>query len=297
MRPGARDVADPAIPKIRAVHQPQRERHQLMRKYRKRLIAAAVVTGLLATGGYAGAADPILGPATATTVDQKVMVQIAPKRLPKNKWTPGSLRVRTEAHFPAGEPRAPITDRVKVKIDKNVRVNTKGLPTCRPNSLQNTDEKVARRKCKKAIVGKGKARAWVAMPDSLKIPAPAPVTVFNGTPVGKKPVFLIHAYTTVPVPTTFVVPGVYKNIKGPYGYELNFQVPAIAGGYGSLDYFDTKVGHSWRFKGKKQHYGYGRCRTGKFRLQADFWYRTTTADDLPGPSLKRSVKTTTPCKG
>lgn len=268
-----------------------------MRKYRKRLIAAVAVTGLLATGGYAGAADPILGPATATTVDQKVIVQIAPKRLPKNKWTPGSLRVRTEAHFPAGEPRAPITDKVRVSIDKNVRINTKGLPTCRPSRLQNTDAPTARRACKKAIIGKGRANAWVAMPDSLKIPAPAPVTVFNGTPVGRKPVFLIHAYTTVPVPTTFVVPGVYIKKRGPYGYQLTFNVPAIAGGYGSLDYFDSKVGHSWRYKGKKQSYGYGRCVNGKFRLKAEFWYRTVKADDSNGPNLRRVVNTTTRCRG
>lgn len=274
-----------------------------MRRYRKRLIAVVAVTGLLATGSYAGA-DVILGPATATTVDQKVKVQIAPKRLPKNKWTPGTLRVRTEAHFPASEPRAPITDLVKVFIDKNVRVNTKGLATCKPGRLENTNAQDARRACPPAIIGKGKARAWVAMPDSLKIPAPAPVTIFNGTPVGKKPVFLIHAYTTVPVATTFVVPGVYQKRKGPYGYQLNFKVPAIAGGYGSLDYFDSTVGKdlrnkwkTWKYKGKKQYYGYGRCVGGKFRLKAQFSYRTIDANDLPTGKLSRTVNTTTKCRG
>lgn len=267
-----------------------------MRRYRKRLIAATVITGLLATGGYAGA-DVILGPATATTVDQKLKIQVAPKRLPKNKWTPGSLRVRTEAHFPASEPRAPVTERVKVFIDRNIRVNTKGLATCRPSRLENTDAPTARKACPPAIVGKGRASAWVALPDSLKIPAPAPVTVFNGTPRGRKPVFLIHAYTTVPVPTTFVVPGVYINRKGQYGYELNFKVPDIAGGYGSLDFFDAKVGHSWRYKRTRQHYGYGRCRGGKFKIKAQFLYRTTTAEDLPGPNLKRNVRATARCRG
>lgn len=268
-----------------------------MRRYRKTLIAVTAAAALLGSTSYAIAEGVILGPATATTVDQKLIVQISPKKAPKNKWTPGKMRVRTEAHFPATEPRAPITDQVKVYIDKNIKVNTKGLPTCNPSKLQNTDAPAARKACKKAIVGKGNARAWVAMPDSAKIPAPAPVTVFNGKPSKGRPVFLIHAYTTVPLPTTFVVPGVYMPSKGKFGYELTFKVPAIAGGYGSLDFFDSTVGHTWKYKGKKQHYGYGRCRGGKFTLKADFKYRTTTADDLPGPALARSVTATSKCKG
>lgn len=287
-----------------------------MRRYRKLLIAVTAAAALVATSGHATAADVILGPATATTVDQKLKVQIGPKKLPKKKWTPGTMRVRTEARFPASEPRAPRTDRVHVWIDKNIRINTKGLSTCRPAQLQNRDHLVARRVCMDAIIGAGDANAWVAMADSRKIPAPAPVTVFNGTPKGGKPVYLIHAYTTVPVPTTFVVPGVYNKSKGPWGYELDFKVPEIAGGYGSLDYFDATTGVTlknkaaarvakkpptktkvWRVKGKKQFYGYGRCRGGKLKIKAEFTYGTVTADDLPGPGLTRTAMAKSRCKG
>lgn len=277
-----------------------------MRRYRKRLIAAGTTFALLATvaiGGSAGA-ETILGPATATTVDQKLLMQVGPKKLPKNKWTPGTMRVRTEAKFPAGEPRAPRTDRVHVWIDRNIKINTKGLPTCRPARLENTDAPAARKACPPAIIGKGNANAWVAMPDSLKIPAPAPVTIFNGTPQRRKPVYLIHAYTTVPVPTTFVVPGVYEKSRGAYGYELDFKVPLIAGGYGSLDFFDATTGKdlrnkmvSWRQGKKRQFYGYGRCRGGKMKIKAQFTYSTRTADDMPGPGMKRNASATARCRG
>lgn len=274
-----------------------------MRRYRKTLLAVTAAVALIASGGYA-AAETILGPATATTVDQKLIVQLAPKKAPKNKWTPGTMRVRTEARFPASEPRAPITDSVKVWLDKNIKVNTKGLPTCQEGALENTNAKDARKECPKAIIGVGKANAWVAMPDSAKIPAPAPVTIFNGVPKKRKPVYLIHAYTTVPLPTTFVVPGVFMPKKGKFGYELNFKVPEIAGGYGSLDFFDATTGvglnkklRSWKYKGKKQFYGYGRCRGGKFTLKAFFHYRTTTVEDLPGPELDRQATATSKCKG
>ena len=277
---------------------------------------AVLAVALFGTGSFANAADPILGPATATDVKQRLIMQIGPKKLPRNKWTPGTMRVRTEARFPASEPRAPRTDRVHVWLDKNIRINTKGLATCREGQLENRDHLVARRVCMNAIIGAGDANAWVAMADSLKIPAPAPVTIFNGAPDRRRPVYLIHAYTTVPVPTTFVVPGVYTKSKGPWGYELDFEVPEIAGGYGSLDYFDARTGVTlknraaarvakkpptkakvWRFKRKKQFYGYGRCRGGKLKIKATFWYGTVTADDLPGPNLRRNAAATSKCRG
>ena len=289
-----------------------------MRRYRKSLIAFAALLGMVVTAtlGTSAAQAVILGPATATTVKQKLLMQIGPKKLPKNRWTPGTMRVRTEAKFPASEPRAPRTDRVHVWLDRNIRVNTKGLPTCRPAQLEDRDHLVARRVCYNSIIGAGDANAWVAMADSLKIRAPAPVTVFNGTPKGRKPVYLIHAFTTVPVPTTFVVPGVYQKSRGAWGYELDFEVPEIAGGYGSLDYFDATTGVTlrnrrairvakkpptktlvWRFKRRKQHYGYGRCRGGKLRIKAQFTYSTRTADDMEGPGLKRTVNATSRCRG
>lgn len=287
-----------------------------MRRYRKRLLASVATVALLGTAAFAHAADVILGPATATTVNQKLMMQIGPKKLPKNKWTPGTMRVRIEAKFPKNEPRAPRTDRIHVWLDKNIKVNTKGLPTCREAQLEDRDHRVARKVCYKAIIGAGDANAWVAMADSLKIPAPAPVTIFNGAPKGRKPVYLVHAFTTVPVPTTFVVPGVYEKSKGPWGYELDFEVPEIAGGYGSLDYFDARTGVTlknkkaipkakkppvknlvWKFKGKKQHYGYGRCRGGKLKIKAQFWYSTRTADDTEGPNLERKAQANAKCRG
>lgn len=280
-----------------------------MRRYRKRFIAVTAVAAMLATVGIAGSAgaqDVILGPATATEVNQTVTMQIGPNRLPKNRWTPGTMRVRTKANFPAHEPRAPRTDRVHVWLDRNIRINTRGLPTCRPARLQNTDAPAARRACPPAIIGKGNANAWVAMPDSLKIPAPAPVTIFNGTPQRRKPVYLIHAYTTVPVPTTFVVPGVYERSRGAWGYELDFKVPLIAGGYGSLDFFDATTGRdlrnrmvSWRNRGQRgrQFYGYGRCTRGQLRIRAQFTYSTRTADDLPGEGMQRNANASSRCRG
>ncbi|HZK16217.1 MAG TPA: hypothetical protein VFC52_06485, partial [Solirubrobacterales bacterium] len=152
--------------------------------------------------------------------------------------------------------------------------------------------------CTPAIVGIGNANATVAFPDQAPIPAPAGVTVFNGTPAGKRPVFLIHAYTTVPVPTTFIVPGVYQRInQGPYGWRLHFRVPFIAGGSGSLRMFQTRVGKTYRFRGRRASYGYGTCRTGRLRIKLDFTYQTIGEDSRPTGTLRNSQVAQQRCRG
>src|SRR5665811_1395688 len=127
-----------------------------MRSYRKRLIAATAMIGVLTMSGYA-VAQEILGPASGTTVRQTVKAKVQPNVLPKNKKTPAKLTVGTEA----GAARPPRMATTTVYLDKGATIFTKGLATCAPNRLEATDEKAARRACTPAIVGIGNANATV----------------------------------------------------------------------------------------------------------------------------------------
>lgn len=267
-----------------------------MRSYRKRLFAATAMVGVLAMSGYAIAA--VLGPSSGKTVQQTLKAKVSPKKLPKKKWTPGTLQVRIDTKTEAGAPRPPKMMTAAIYLDKGLKVNTKGLATCSIAKIANTDTPTARRSCKAAIVGLGKANATVAFPDQAPIPAPAGVTVFNGVPKGGKPVFLIHAYTTVPTPTTFIVPGVYENYnKKGFGYRLQFKVPRIAGGSGSLQWFEVKVGKKWKHKGKTVHYGTGKCLTGKLKLKGEFTYDVIGEDSSTIGKLSQTKEVTQRCKG
>lgn len=269
-----------------------------MRSYRKRLIAATAMLGILSMTGYAVAQEGVLGPASGKTVRQTLTAKINPPVLPKNKRTPGTLQVRITTGTEPGAARPPRMSTATVYLDKGVSIFTRGLAVCPTNRLEATDETAARRACKPAMVGIGRANATVAFPDQAPIPAPAGVTVFNGVPQGKKPVFLIHAYTTVPVPTTFIVPGVYQRInKGPFGWQLFFRVPFIAGGSGSLKMFTNRVGKRYRFRGRPVSYGYGTCRTGAIRVKIDFTYQVIGEDSRPAGSLKNSQLAQQRCRG
>jgi hypothetical protein len=161
-----------------------------------------------------------------------------------------------------------------IEFDRAGKVDTKNLPTCKPAKLQNTDARAARKACKAAIVGTGKADAKIVFPGQSPVDAPAPVTVFNGTPIHGHPNFLIHAYTTVPVPTTFVVPGELTKLHGKYGTKLTLRVPKIAGGSGSLVLFHVRVHRTWTAKGKKHSYISGSCPSShKLLIKGTFSYR------------------------
>ncbi|HET7573511.1 MAG TPA: hypothetical protein VFJ99_00205, partial [Solirubrobacterales bacterium] len=148
-----------------------------------------------------------------------------------------------------------------------------GLPVCPPGRLQATDVKAARRACPGAIVGKGKGTAMVAFPEQRPFPVSSPITLFNGPKKHGNPTVLAHAYTTVPVATTFIVPIVIERIhKGVYGYRTEAKIPRIAGGNGIPISGEIKVDRKWTYKGKKYSYINARCETGKLQAKGQFTF-------------------------
>jgi hypothetical protein len=90
------------------------------------------------------------------------------------------------------------------------------------------------------------------------------VTAFNGVPQGGKPVILLHTYGTTPVQTTLVLTGKVSNLnKEGFGPRLDVEVPLIAGGTGALIYFNAKIDHKYKYKGKPVSYISAKCPSSK----------------------------------
>jgi hypothetical protein len=188
---------------------------------------------------------------------------VSPTTLPKKTFAPITLRISADLSTTDGS-LPPIVLHTEAEFDKNGRQNKQGVPVCQPSKLENTVVSQARKVCKKSIVGTGFADAKVLFPgDTKPIDASSPITVFNGP--GNKDI--VHAYTTVPVPTTFVVPvSVLKIHDGRYGTKIEADVPPIAGGYGHLVHFNVAVGKKTKVKGKTVGFVEAKCPDG--RLQA-----------------------------
>jgi hypothetical protein len=199
-----------------------------------------------------------------------------PEALPKHHDAPIKIYGGGRISTVSGE-LPPILDKLTFEFDKHGSVDTTGLEVCRAGKLQATDVPAARRACPNAIVGKGFGRAVVKFPEQGPIPVSSPITLFNGPKVHGNDSVLAHAFTTVPVATTYIVPVVIERIhKGVYGYRTEARIPKIAGGYGHPTAGNLTVERKWTYKGKKHSYVNARCETGHLQARGEFTFKDGT---------------------
>lgn len=97
------------------------------------------------------------------------------------------------------------------------------------------------------------------------------VSIFNGPRRKGDPTAVIHAYTTVPIPTTFVVVVRIQDVnKGRYRYEAVLDVPTIAGGAGRLVEAHGYVRRIYEHKGRRLSYTSARCADGRLQAHGEF---------------------------
>jgi hypothetical protein len=199
-----------------------------------------------------------------------------PKSLPKDHDAPITLHGAAQIKTVSGE-LPPILDKIVLEFDRHGSVQTKGLPVCTAGRLQATTVPVARRNCPGAIVGKGFGRAVVKFAEQRRIPVSSPLTLFNGPREHGNPTVLAHAYTDVPVATTFIVPIEIERInKGVYGYRTEAKIPKIAGGSGHPISGWLRVGRRWTHQGKRHSFVNARCATGRLQARAEFSFKDGT---------------------
>ncbi len=238
-----------------------------MKRKTKILIGAAVLTLLLGAGT-----------AEALKIRAGNLLVIGeggfrPTKLPKHHNAPITIYGGGHIETVSGDP-PPIIDTITFEFDRHGAVDTTGLPVCTAGKLEATTVAGARHMCPGAIVGKGSGSALVTFPEQAPFKVSSPITVFNGPRKNGNPTVFAHAYTTVPVPTTFVVPVVIEKIsKGVYGYRTEAKIPRIANGYGIPISGNLTIGKRWTFKGRRHSFVNARCETGRLQARGLFTFK------------------------
>ena len=80
--------------------------------------------------------------------------------------------------------KPPAAERVALDLDKDLTINSNGVPQCDSNQIATADVAAARSVCKKSIVGLGSASATCSASPNPDIPD-VQVTAFNGKRQGK----------------------------------------------------------------------------------------------------------------
>ena len=209
----------------------------------------------------------------------------APKSLPRDHDAPITIHGGGKLSTVSGE-LPPVLETITIEFDRHGHLETAGLPVCTVARLEATTVPQARRACPGAIVGTGHGHAIVKFPEQGPIPADSPITLFNGPRKGPNATVIAHAFTTVPAPTTFIVPIVIERIhKGIYGYRTKARIPKIAGGAGHPISGHLKIGRKWTYRGQEHSYVNARCETGRLQARGEFDFsrRHPPLRHLPAP--------------
>jgi len=223
-------------------------------------IGAAAVLGLVLTSGASGKWE-IVRAGNLVFGDNG---GISPTTLPKHGFAPATAHIIGKIGTVDGT-HPPALRHVELDIEKSIRVDAAGLPTCSLAQLQARSSADAKRVCGDAIVGSGSTEVEVAFPEQAPFSSTGPLILFNGGVHGKTTTVLLHAYVDVPAPTAIVVPATVTRIhKGRFGLHLEASIPRIAGGAGSATRFELTIGRRFTYKGQKTSFLSAGCPTGNW---------------------------------
>ncbi len=190
---------------------------------------------------------------------------ISPTKLPKAQYVPVTADLFGKISTDDGTHPSAFRE-TTVDVDKDFKVNVKGLPICKAGELTARNTSAALKVCGDTVLGSGNAHAEIAFPEQKPLKVASPLTVFNGGEKGGKVKLLIHTFITVPVPTA-IVTDVTISRKGS-GLHSIARIPAIAGGSGSALDFSFKLGKTYTYKGRKVGHLEAKCPDGFFKASS-----------------------------
>lgn len=181
----------------------------------------------------------------------------APHALPRQTPAPIAVTIKGAVSTTDGSHPPPLKW-LEIKLNRNGRLYTKGLPTCSPALLQSTSTSEARTRCGGALVGRGSFTADISLGTTRPVTATGELLAFNGRRAGK-PALLLHLFGGVPVRFTLVVPLRIAHRAGEFGTVLRTRIPKLANGFGSITQIDLTLERRWSFAGKRRSYLSAAC--------------------------------------
>lgn len=239
----------------------------------RRVCALALGLCLLMAGGAYGLTAEIGNTIVSSTAT------MLPRELPAKGGAPVTLssitRIKTKDGSTPG-----VLGSLDFMIDKHGYIEAKGVPVCTLAKLEATTVSEARKRCGGALVGTGLIKAEVNLPGQPTQKVSSPVSIFNGPKLKGQPSLIAHAYETVPEKKTLLVPIAIEKInKGRFGFRVQVEIPAIAGGYGAPTLAEATVGRTFTRGGKKVGYLNAYCVGGSLGIQGKLTF--TNGDYFP----------------
>jgi len=221
-----------------------------------------------------------------------VQGKMTPTKLPRRGKVPigVSFGGRISSSRAGGAPKL---TKLTIAINRQGRLDTRGLPRCRIGHIDPSTTREALAACRRAMVGEGRFSANVKIPEQSPFPSTGKVLAFNGRLRGK-PAILAHIYGTKPVPTSYVLPFEIRRSRGIYGTELAASLPRVTGEWGYVTGISMSLQRRFSFRGKRRGYFNAGCPAPRGISRVGFPLARTSFEFEGGltlaPTLNRSCR-------
>jgi hypothetical protein len=184
---------------------------------------------------------------------------IHPRSLPRRAPAPVAVSVAGSVRSTSGDPeRVPQLQRIEVAINRQGRLDDRGLPVCRSRQIRKAKERKARRECGDALVGRGRVKVLVRLDNQPPTLVQARLLAFNGPRRGDRKLILAQAYSRKP-PASFIFSfGVIRR-RGTFGTVLSTTVPPTVREWAYLTEFEMTLGRRYLDHGRPRSFISASC--------------------------------------
>ncbi len=182
--------------------------------------------------------------------------RISPLKLPRDRPAPiavhldGSLRTDDGTTLPR-------MTRMELGLPQQGVIDTRGLPVCSARRLHAVTTAAALAACGDSLIGRGRLRAQVILPDQAPLPIDARLLAFNAR-VDGHPGVVMHAFGEG-VPVAVVIPFRFARGSGRLGRTLIAELPRALGPWPRLATFKMTLSRHFEYRGRRHSYLSASC--------------------------------------
>ncbi|HEY6731193.1 MAG TPA: hypothetical protein VI039_09235 [Solirubrobacterales bacterium] len=182
---------------------------------------------------------------------------IAPTTLPRQEKAPIEVKVAGTIRSLSGE-HPPALRWIAIAINRGGEVDTRGLPRCDRSEIEPATGKQALDACGKALVGVGRYRGALALPEQNSFPLQGRILAFNAIVDGQRAI-LAHIYGSYPVPNSRIIVFRIRRSSGTYGTILTAALPARLNRFGYLKEISLNLRRTFTQGGRTRSYLSAAC--------------------------------------
>lgn len=182
---------------------------------------------------------------------------ISPNALPRTQLAPIAVSVAGTVKTLSGE-RPPPLRRIRIELNRNGRLDSRGLPVCHYDQLLAATPRQALDACGDAQVGTGAYRAKTAFPEQEAFPSQGHILAFNGVYQGKSAI-LAHVFGHDPVPITRIIVFRIHRTGGTFGTILTGTLSDAVNHYGYVVGVELRLFRRFVFHGQPRSYLSAAC--------------------------------------